>query len=122
MRAEFGALFVDLGQLCEAEDLKPTAVGQHRLVPAHEFWQSAHFGHDVFTGTQVKMIGVAQDNLSTGRIQKPRGEPFDGSASAHRHKRRQINYASGRRQTTQSSVTMFVLVKQFKFESRFVHG
>ena len=53
VRAKFGALFGDLCELREGEDLEATAVGQHRFIPAHEFWQLAHLLDDVCSGAQV---------------------------------------------------------------------
>ena len=61
--------FGDLAQLCQAEHLKSAAVGQDGAVPAGELVQAAHVSHQLITGAQVQMVGVAQHHLCADVLQ-----------------------------------------------------
>ena len=65
------------------------------------------------------MIGVAQNNLSTGLIQQPGRQPFDRSTGADGHEGRQVNHTAWCRQSAQSRTAVFVLMQQFVFKSSF---
>lgn len=60
MTLESHAVVVNFAGLREREDLKAARVGEHGMMPLHEFVQAAHVAHEFVTRTQVKMIGVAQ--------------------------------------------------------------
>ena len=62
VRAEFDPFLGDLTELVEAEDLESAGVGEDGVGPAHETVQASHAADEFVAGTQVKMIGVAEDD------------------------------------------------------------
>ena len=83
---EGNALLGDLAQLGQAEHLEPTAVGQDGTVPLSEFVQTAHLGHQLITGAQMQMVGVAQHDLGTDVFQIQRRQTaFDGGGGGNVH-------------------------------------
>ena len=62
MRAKRRPLLGDLAQIAEAEHLKSSAVREDRTVPVHEVMQSARLPHELHSGTQEEMIGIAEDD------------------------------------------------------------
>ena len=81
---EGNALLGDLAQLGQAEHLEPTAVGQDGTVPLSEFVQTAHLGHQLVTGAQMQMVGVAQHDLGTDVFQIQRRQTaFDGGGGGN---------------------------------------
>ena len=69
MRSELRALFVDRPPRRKAEDLIAAAVGQNRPRPADEPVQAALAGDQIVAGTQIEMIGVAEDDLGADRFE-----------------------------------------------------
>ena len=65
MRVKGHAFFGDLAQLGQAEHLEPAAVRQDGAIPLGELVQAAHLGHQLITGAQMQMVGVAQHDLGT---------------------------------------------------------
>ena len=65
MRAERDALFGELAQFAERENLKATGIGEHRAVPRHEAMESTKFANVLVSGPKIKMVGIAENNLRT---------------------------------------------------------
>ena len=65
MTAKRRRVLGDFRALGQTENLKAAAIGQHRSIPTHEVWQATKVLDDFFTRTQMQMIGVTQNNLST---------------------------------------------------------
>ncbi len=63
VRAEADTFIGDFAQSAEAEDLKAAGVGEHGARPADELVQAAHAADGFVSGTQVEMIGVAENDL-----------------------------------------------------------
>ena len=77
VRLEVHALFADLPQAAQAENLKAAGIGQDRARPRHEPMQSAQPLNRLMPGPQIQMIGVAKNNgtpRSSGKI--PLREPL----------------------------------------------
>ncbi len=86
MRAEGDALFGDLAQIAEAENLKSAGVGEDGAIPAHETVQAAQAPDQLMTRTQVEVIGVAEKKLDAEVFQHILWNRFDRGLGAHRHK------------------------------------
>ena len=56
--------FLDVAELRERKDLKAAAVGENRALPSGEFMQTAELFYLVVSGTQVKVICVAELHLT----------------------------------------------------------
>ena len=65
MRLKTHSLVRNLAHLGQAENLISAAVGQDRSVPAHESVQTAEVTYQFVARTQVKMIGIAKQHLTT---------------------------------------------------------
>ena len=59
------SLLGNLPQPGQGEDLKTPAIGKYRSLPAHEFVQTALPGDHLFSGPNVKMIGISKNDLGT---------------------------------------------------------
>ena len=94
MRTKLRALFGDFGQLFQAEYLEAAGIGEDWLVPVHEFMQSAENAADqLMAGPDEEVVGVAKNDLRSQLQQVFRGDGFDRSLRAHRHKNRGLNAA-----------------------------
>ena len=74
MRAEQHALFGDLAQAVQTEDLESAGIGEDRPRPGHELVQSAEPADGFVPGTQIEMIGVAENDLRVEIVEQSRGE------------------------------------------------
>ena len=81
MRAEGYALGGQLAVLAEREDLKAATVGEDGFCPTIEGVESSSGTEHVATWTEVKMIGVAQDNLGFGIVRHIAGMKIGVSIS-----------------------------------------
>ena len=94
MRLEQHALFGDLAQAVETEDLKAAGIGEDRPRPGHELVQSAELADGLVPGPQIQMIGVAQDDLGVQVVQQiARQDAFDGRLRADGHEHRSLDVA-----------------------------
>ena len=73
VRAEHDAVFGQLRQLRQAEDLEAARVGEHRALPAHEAVQAAVRGDHLEAGAQPQVIGVAEDDARADAFELARG-------------------------------------------------
>jgi len=85
VRAEDGAVIVDLEIGGKAVNLIPAAVGEDGPRPAHELVQSAELGNQVIARAEREVIGVAQEHLDAGVVELLRCEPLDGRLRADGH-------------------------------------
>src|SRR5208283_5129580 len=63
MRAEANAFVGDLAELAEREDLKAAGIGEQGARPTDETVQSAHAADGLVAGAEIKMVGVAENDL-----------------------------------------------------------
>ena len=76
----------------QREDLKPAAVGQNRAVPCAEAVQPSRPFEDVRSGTQVEVVGVAQNDLCADLLfQIAVEDAFDAPDGAHGHEDRGLD-------------------------------
>ena len=84
--------FLDVAELRERKDLKAAAIGENRAVPAGEFMQTAELFYFIISGTQVKVICVAELYLTFYVFQvKSRNSALDRAACGDVHKSRSLN-------------------------------
>ena len=67
VRLETHAVCGDFVAVAEAEDLKAAAVGEDRPRPVHKGVEAPHPVNELVPGTQVEVIGIAEDDLRLGR-------------------------------------------------------
>ncbi len=87
MRAEQHALFGDLAQIAQAEDLEAAGVGEDGARPGHEAVQAAELADQFVAGAQEEMVGVGEDDLGVEivRCQVALHDAFDRGLRADRH-------------------------------------
>src|SRR5262245_7549651 len=82
---------VDFADSGEAEHLKTAAVREDRASPVHELVQAPRLGDDLYPGTDVKMVGVAKDDLRPHFAQLTVIDRFDTCLRANRHEDGRVN-------------------------------
>ena len=79
VRAEADAVVSDLAQRAEREDLKAAGVGEQGARPTDEAVQPAHAADGLVAGTQVEVIGVAENDLRAERFEHVLRDGLDRS-------------------------------------------
>jgi len=113
------ALFGDLPQRPEAEDLIAAAVRQYRPGPVHELVEPSRRRDDSVPRSEVQVIGVAQDYLRPQFPDHVRRQGLHRSLGPHGHEGRGINDSVRRTHPCQTGAAVFVLFYQFKVEIHF---
>src|SRR6202050_3426993 len=93
MRAERNSLFGYLAKLVQAENLEASGVGEDRTRPRHETMQPAELADSFDSGTQIKVISVAEKNLHAKFFEDILRHPFHRGHGADRHEHRGFNYS-----------------------------
>ena len=75
-----------LNLLTQTEHLKTAGIGQNGFVPTHELLDAAKFCNRFFTGTEVKMICIGENNLRACAFKIVWRKRFYGGLRANRHK------------------------------------
>ena len=89
VRAERAALGRKLAAVSQGKYLESAAVGQYRAVPSGEPVQTSGHAQGLQAGTQIQMIGIAQNDLrSDVAFQVPVIYTLDRTDSPHRHEDR----------------------------------
>ena len=97
MRLEHHALFGDLAQPAQAEDLEAAGIGEDRPRPVHELVQPAEPPDRLVPRPQIQMIGVAENDLGVEIVdQIPRQQALDGGLRPDRHEHRRLDVAMRR--------------------------
>ena len=116
MRAKLDAVLFYLIYIRERKDLKTAAVGEDRVMPAHETVQSARLRDDILAGAHVQMIGVAEDYLRAHAFKFRRRHRLDGGLRAHRHEDRRLYHTVRRRELPGARAGFGTLSYQFIFK------
>ena len=95
MGLERHALFGDLPEVRQAEDLEPSAVGQDRPMPAHELLHPAELPDQFLAGPQEQMVRVRKDDLGAQCDEVLRRKRLDRGLRAHGHEHRRADLAAG---------------------------
>ena len=92
MRTELATLFPEFADTGELEHLKSSRVGKDRAIPPAESMQTASLVQNVKSGTEVEVIGVAEDNLRLHLLaQYGEMHTFHTAACSHGHEDRGEN-------------------------------
>src|SRR5664279_3805089 len=86
VRAKGHAVFRDLAQIAEAENLKAAGFGEDGMVPRHELLYPAEAADHLDTGSQIKMVSVVQQDLDAEFFQCVLGYALHRGQCSHRHK------------------------------------
>ena len=97
-RGKRHALLGDLALVRQREHLETTRVGEDGFVPANELVQATELLDDLQPRSQKQMKRVAQDDLGTDFANVPRRHRLDRTIGAHRHERRRLHRAAGKRE------------------------
>src|SRR4051812_8603687 len=100
MTLELHAVLVNAPEALQREHLKATGVGEHGAVPGGEPMEPPQILDDGFTGAQMEMIRVAQDDLRAGSPDIVRAEAPNDAVSPDRHERRRADLSMGQREGT----------------------
>ena len=96
MRLEQDALFGNLAERFETEDLEAAGIGEDGAGPGHEAVESAPLTDALVPGTQKQVIGVGEDDLGVEVVNEvARGERLDGGLGADGHENRRFDDAVG---------------------------
>src|SRR6266478_3660978 len=63
MRAKANSFVGTLSKRGETEDLVTAGIGKDGTRPGHELMQAAELAHEFMSGTQIKMIGIGEDDF-----------------------------------------------------------
>jgi hypothetical protein len=97
--AELNAIVRDFAERAEREDLKAAGVSEHCARPADEFVQAAHAANEFVTGTEIEMVGVAQDDFSAEGFERVLWDGLDGALRADGHEDRSFDGLVGKMKT-----------------------
>ncbi len=102
VRAKFDPVRADFADFGKAEDLEAATVGEDRRRPIHKAMKAAGSLDDFQAGTDVEMVGVAEDDLGAHLAQFAGVEGFDAGLGADRHEDGGVDDAAGRRQPAEA--------------------
>ena len=83
--AKVGAVLAQFAQRAQAENLKAAGIGEHRSRPGHELVQATRLLQEFLTGSQVEMVGVAQNDGGIHLEQIASFQGFDAGTGADGH-------------------------------------
>ena len=117
MGTELDPVRFHLPDFRQAENLEAATVRQHGMGPAHELMQAAGSPNDVKAGPDVKMVGIAEEDLRAHLPQLPRIQCLHARLGAHRHEDRGIDNATGGSQPSQAGLRARICSQQLKHEA-----
>src|SRR2546425_588304 len=100
MRTEAHAFVGDLAKLGKAEHLVAAGIGENGARPGHKLVQAAETANQFVAGTQIKMIGVGENDFRAKFFERLLRERLDGSLRADRQKKRSLHDAVRRGEAT----------------------
>src|SRR5262249_17184273 len=105
VRAECDPFFGHPAQFAQAKDLESTRVGENGPPPRHEPVQPAQLANRLNSGPQVKVIGIAENDLRSESLKNVLGNTLHRSNRAHGHKDRGLDRGVRRNQSPSASST-----------------
>jgi len=93
MRTEGDTVFFYFSQLAETENLEAAGVSEDGARPRHEAVESAKLANLVNAGSQIEMIGIAQQDLYAQFFQQILGDALDAGKRANRHEYGGFNFS-----------------------------
>jgi len=100
-----------LGQFAEGvqtEDLKASAVGEDRTLPGNESMQTAELIDRQVSGSQIKMIGVAEDYRCSSLLEHLLCQCLDRALRANRHEGGCVERPVGCHNSTTARLCFFI--------------
>ena len=107
----------DLAQIVQAENLKAAGIGQNGTRPGHEPVQSSQLLYLCYPRPQVKVVGVAQQNLDTEFLEDVLRNAFDRGERADGHEHRRLDFAMRSGETATAGCTGLCLNLELKRHS-----
>ena len=96
MGAERHPAFVDLAQFGQRHHLETAGIGEDRQRPVHKLMEAAKRRDGLSAGAQHQMIGIAEDDLGTGRTDVVRHQAFHSRLRPDRHESRRLHLSTRR--------------------------
>ena len=93
------AVVCDFAESVEGEDLEAAGVSEDGARPTDETMQAAHAADGLVAGTQIKMVGVAEDDFDAESFKRVLGDGFDGALRADGHEDRGFDGLVGQEET-----------------------
>src|SRR5262249_18334635 len=87
------ALIGDFSKFGQTEYLITAGIGENGPVPGHEFVQTAQLANPLVAGTQIKVVGIAENDLRAEFFQRFVAEAFYRSLRAYGHENRRFDQA-----------------------------
>ena len=109
MRAERHSLFIHSSQLVQAENLESAGVGQDRTPPRHKPVQSPHLSDSGDSRPQVKVIGIAKDDLRAEFFERLLRDTFHRRHRAHRHEYWSFDHGVRSSQPSEAGIVAYFL-------------
>ena len=100
-------------------NLKAARVGEHGARPADEAMQAAHAPNRLVSGPQIKMIGIAENDLRAKRFERVLRHGLHAAGGAHRHEHRRL-HGLMRQMQLPAPAAVFRRVEQVECEAHFV--
>ena len=76
----------------QRENLESARVRQHGALPAHEAVDAADAPEDLRAGPQQQVVGVREQNLRAGFLERPRQLRLHRRLRADRHEERRLHF------------------------------
>ena len=96
MGAEAYSLISHPSQFGKAEDLIAAGIREDGARPGHEFVQPAEFADQFVPGTQIKVIGIREDDFRAELFERLIAQAYYGGLRAHGHEEGRFDRAVGR--------------------------
>ena len=106
VRLELDAVLADPAEPFEREHLEAARIGEHGPPPGGEPVEPAHVADDLLAGTEVQVVGVAQDDLRAGALDVAGAQAADHAVGADRHEGRGLDGAVGQRERAGPGVAL----------------
>src|SRR6202041_2120482 len=100
MRTEPHTLVGNFAQIGKTEDLKTAGIRKDRMRPRHKRMKAAKLPNQFVAGTKIKMISVREDDFRAELFKRLLRQALHRRRSANGHKRRRMNHAMRRSQTS----------------------
>src|SRR5258708_38669681 len=91
MGAEAHALSGHFSQFGEAEDLKAAGVREDGARPGHELMQATKLADQFVAGTQIKMVGIREDDCRAELFERFIAQAFYSGLRANRQEEQRLD-------------------------------
>src|SRR5690554_4004353 len=87
--------FRNFPQGTKAKYLKSAAIREDRVVPTHKLMKTAGLRHHITSRSEIKVVGVTQNDLHTQLFQFMGRCGLNSSLGPYRHENRGLNHTMG---------------------------